>query len=167
MKLSAIFRGIIFCRGSQPCLSMEAASPHYPGGIRVRENRAGPRQPTSCQLVANMKTKINLCEKITTPSRATFWMKTFFLSIAGLTLLGTASFAQTDINGPMGSGTFGTTVTVLPNGNFVVTDPTFSIPSGAANVGAVYLYDGATLALVRVIIYLTNQVEHARILPSW
>ncbi len=56
--------------------------------------------------------------------------------------------AQTDINGPTGSGMFGTTVTALPNGNFVVTDPTYSIPSGAANVGAVYLYDGATLAVI-------------------
>ena len=50
--------------------------------------------------------------------------------------------------GPAGSGTFGSTVTVLPNGNIVVTDPTYSIPSGAANVGAVYLYDGATLAMI-------------------
>lgn len=32
---------------------------------------------------------------------------------------------QTDIPGPPGSGAFGTTVTVLPNGNFVVIDPSF------------------------------------------
>jgi hypothetical protein len=38
-------------------------------------------------------------------------------------------------------------VTVLPNGNFVVTDPGFSIP-GFANIGAVYLYDGATLKII-------------------
>src|ERR1043166_8617384 len=50
--------------------------------------------------------------------------------------------AQSDIAGPAGSGTFGTTVNVLPNGNIVVTDPTFSIPAGAASVGAVYLYNG-------------------------
>src|SRR5207248_1575940 len=35
-----------------------------------------------------------------------------------------------------------------PNGNFVVTDPTYSIPAGAANVGAVYLYSGATLSII-------------------
>ena len=34
-----------------------------------------------------------------------------------------ARAAQVDLNGPAGSGTFGWTVTVLPNGNFVVTDP--------------------------------------------
>lgn len=47
---------------------------------------------------------------------------------------------QIIINGPPGSGTFGTTVTVLPNRNIVVTDPTYSIPGGAQNVGAAYLY---------------------------
>ena len=51
--------------------------------------------------------------------------------------------AQTDISGPAGSGVFGKTVTVLSNGNFVVTDPNYSIPAGAANVGAVYLYNSA------------------------
>lgn len=55
---------------------------------------------------------------------------------------------QTDINGPAGSGAFGKTVTALPNGNFVVTDPNYSIPLGAANVGAVHLFNGATLALI-------------------
>jgi hypothetical protein len=45
---------------------------------------------------------------------------------------------QKDITGPVGSGTFGTSVAVLPNGNFVVTDPNYS--AGAANVGAVHLY---------------------------
>ena len=58
--------------------------------------------------------------------------------------------AQTDIHGPAGSGAFGASVTVLPNGNFVVADPLYdegSIP----DVGAVYLYDGATLALISVL----------------
>ncbi|RYD26618.1 MAG: hypothetical protein EOP86_25690, partial [Verrucomicrobiaceae bacterium] len=36
-------------------------------------------------------------------------------------------------------------MTVLPNGNFVVTDPGFSEPGGAGAIGAVYLYDGVTL----------------------
>ena len=56
--------------------------------------------------------------------------------------------AQIDINGPAGSGSFGSTVTVLANGNFVVTDPTYSAPGPVASVGAVYLYNGATRALV-------------------
>lgn len=45
-----------------------------------------------------------------------------------------------DLAGPAGSGLFGSSVTVLPNGNFVVTDPGYDVPGGASNVGAVYLY---------------------------
>lgn len=45
--------------------------------------------------------------------------------------------AQIDIVGPADSGAFGTSVTVLPNGNIVVTDP----DAGASKTGAVYLYD--------------------------
>ncbi len=37
---------------------------------------------------------------------------------------------QIDITGPAGSGWFGTSVTVLPNGNIVVTDPGYD--AGAA-----------------------------------
>ena len=33
-----------------------------------------------------------------------------------------------DIAGPEGSGAFGADVLVLPNGNFVVTDPNFDLP---------------------------------------
>ena len=52
-----------------------------------------------------------------------------------------------DIVGPAGSDAFGTTVTLLPNGNIVVTDPYYD--AGATeDVGAVYLYDGATGALI-------------------
>ncbi|MBK7958032.1 MAG: T9SS type A sorting domain-containing protein [Bacteroidetes bacterium] len=50
------------------------------------------------------------------------------------------------INGPSGSGQFGKTVTVLPNGNYVVTDPLFD--NSLTDVGAVYLYNGATHALI-------------------
>ncbi len=50
------------------------------------------------------------------------------------------------INGPAGSGYFGS-VTVLPNGNFVVID--YLYDDGALqDVGAVYLYNGATKALI-------------------
>ena len=55
---------------------------------------------------------------------------------------------QTDIVGPTGSEMFGTTVTVLPNGNFVVTDPFYDAAGPVADVGRVYLYNGTTLALI-------------------
>ncbi|MBX7053793.1 MAG: hypothetical protein K1X36_02475 [Pyrinomonadaceae bacterium] len=58
-----------------------------------------------------------------------------------------AKAAQTDIVGPAGSD-FGSIVTVLPNGNIVVTAPLYDIPAGASDVGAVFLYDGATLTLI-------------------
>jgi hypothetical protein len=55
--------------------------------------------------------------------------------------------AQTVITGPAGSGEFGYEVVVLPNGNIVITDPYYD--SGAIeDLGAVYLYNGATLALI-------------------
>ena len=50
---------------------------------------------------------------------------------------------QTDLVGPLGSGQFGAAVFVLPSGNIVVTDPNFN-----DNIGAVYLYNGATGALI-------------------
>lgn len=61
-----------------------------------------------------------------------------------------ASAAQVVINGPPGSGRFGGSITVLPNGNIVVADPAFDIPS-AADVGAVYLYspEGTMISVVR------------------
>ncbi len=58
-----------------------------------------------------------------------------------------ASGSQIDIPGPTGSALFGYDDLVLSNGNFVVTDPSFSIP-GHAGVGAVYLYSGATNQLI-------------------
>lgn len=48
--------------------------------------------------------------------------------------------AQTDIPGPSG-GRFGTTVTFLPNGNFVVVDPFYDFGVWTDS-GAVYLYSG-------------------------
>lgn len=77
--------------------------------------------------------------------------------VAAVIAIGSASTAmaagpvtQTDLVGPAGSGTFGSTVTVLPNGNIVVTDPSFDAPS-ATDSGAVYLYDGATHNLISVL----------------
>ncbi|MBO2007713.1 T9SS type A sorting domain-containing protein [Hymenobacter negativus] len=69
---------------------------------------------------------------------------------AALVLLGAAPAAlaqSTTLPGPAGSGAFGSAVTVLPNGNFVVTDPLFDA-GAAADVGAVYLYNGTTNAVI-------------------
>jgi hypothetical protein len=59
-----------------------------------------------------------------------------------------AASTQTDIHGPAGSGMFGQQVTVLPNGNIVVTDPGYDNSGGIPDVGAVYLYNGATGTLI-------------------
>ncbi|MBS1796261.1 MAG: carboxypeptidase regulatory-like domain-containing protein [Acidobacteria bacterium] len=64
------------------------------------------------------------------------------LFAAGSTAAAAAS--QTDIPAPPSSGSFAANVTVLPNGNIVVTDPTYDAPGPVADVGAVYLYSGAT-----------------------
>jgi hypothetical protein len=50
-----------------------------------------------------------------------------------------AGATQIDIHGPPGSVAFGTAAIVLPNGNFVVTDPN----AGPSNQGAVHLYSPA------------------------
>ena len=71
--------------------------------------------------------------------------------LAALALAGqpiqSAQAAWADIPGPAGSGRFGNSVVVLPNGNFVVTDPYFTAGSNIYT-GAVYLYNGATRALI-------------------
>ena len=53
----------------------------------------------------------------------------------------------TNITGPSGSAAFGVQVINLPNGNFIVTDP-FYDEGGVVNIGAVFLYDGATLTQI-------------------
>src|SRR5258708_26173674 len=59
-----------------------------------------------------------------------------FVGTYALALTLPVGAAQIDIPGPLGSVAFGTSVTALPNGNFVVTDP-----NGAGSAaGAVYLY---------------------------
>jgi hypothetical protein len=71
-----------------------------------------------------------------------------FLSLALFCIVNNFVLGQaTNITGPAGSGEFGSTVTALPNGNFVVTDP-FYDDGGIANVGAVYLYNGNSLSLI-------------------
>lgn len=58
-----------------------------------------------------------------------------------------ATAQSKDIPGPVGSGQFGYSVTVLPNGNYVVTDP-FYDEVGKADIGAVYLFNGKTHAQI-------------------
>lgn len=74
------------------------------------------------------------------------------LAVLGVMLPGgrAARAAPGDLYGPSGSAAFGMDVRVLPNGNIVVADPGYD--AGAVrNVGAVYLYDGATRGLVSVL----------------
>lgn len=64
------------------------------------------------------------------------------LVFAGLCLFSAARAAQVDMPGPIGSVSYGTSVAVLPNGNFVVTDPGGPV----SGIGIVYLYSpGGTL----------------------
>jgi len=67
--------------------------------------------------------------------------------------------SQFEILGPAGSVRFGTSVTVLPNGNIVVADPAYNGGIGA-DAGAVYLYNGATGAVISTLSGLAagNQV---------
>jgi hypothetical protein len=76
----------------------------------------------------------------------------------------TAGAAQVVVNGPQGSESFGgvfgdRSITVLPNGNFVVIDALFDAPGPIADVGAVYLYrpDGVLIST------LTGSTENDRV----
>jgi len=73
-------------------------------------------------------------------------------AIVLLAVCGAAAAAQVVLTGPAGSGSFGVSVTVLPNGNFVVTDPGFDATGPTvSNVGAVYLYrpNGVLISTLR------------------
>lgn len=70
-------------------------------------------------------------------------------AVTALLLTANTTFAaQVTIDGPPGSGRFGTSVATLPNGNIVVTDPGFDAPGPIVDVGAVYLYrpDGTLIS---------------------
>jgi hypothetical protein len=67
-----------------------------------------------------------------------------------LTPISKVQAGQIDIVGPQGSEAFGTSVTALSNGNIVVTDPLFDA-GVTVNAGAVYLYNGATRALISIL----------------
>jgi hypothetical protein len=77
-------------------------------------------------------------------------MKTYLATFAALLLLSSPSHAatQVDIAGPPNSGRFGSSITVLPNGNFVVVDPTFNLSNPSVlSVGAVYLFNPGGLLI--------------------
>ena len=70
--------------------------------------------------------------------------KLFFVLLVFTSILN----AQTStINGPTGSEKFGEEIKVLLNGNFVIVDSYYD-DGAIANVGAVYLYNGATKQLI-------------------
>jgi|GEM_PF-3798443 len=59
----------------------------------------------------------------------------------GLAFLQSAFAARVTLPTPLGSGTFGSSVTTLPNSNIVVTDPGFNDPvTGVTRVGAAHLF---------------------------
>ena len=71
-----------------------------------------------------------------------------FLFLTVVTSLQFIAKAQSiNITGPAGNGQFGYSVTVLTNGNYLVTDSFFE-NSAIMDVGAVYLYNGSTYVLI-------------------
>jgi photosystem II stability/assembly factor-like uncharacterized protein len=85
----------------------------------------------------------------------------------------TTASTQTDLIGPAGSGQFGKTVTALPNGNIVVTDPTYSV-GATANVGAVYPTSGLSdpitytwSAVTSPVTYTLASVSMASVNDGW
>ena len=80
--------------------------------------------------------------------------KVLLLMLAML-LSAVSAFGSTvyiEVTGPSGSGSFGRHVAALPNGNFVVTDPTFDVttPNLVTDAGAVFVYSpsGALISMV-------------------
>jgi hypothetical protein len=75
-------------------------------------------------------------------------MKSFLLFISILLVYCTQSNSQTtSISGPIGSASFGAFVTVLTNGNYIVSDPDFNL-GAITRAGAVYLYRGSDHTLI-------------------
>ena len=74
-------------------------------------------------------------------------MKKILFAIASLLFTSALQAQSFNLPIPSGSVKFGNSITVLPNGNYVVTDPNWT--NGIfTNVGAVYLYNGQTNALI-------------------
>lgn len=72
----------------------------------------------------------------------------------------------TDLPNPSGTEQFGTLVTALENGNYVVLDHMYDL-NGVSNVGAVFLYDGKTHELISTLTGSTanDQVGSGLIIP--
>lgn len=88
-----------------------------------------------------IRARTGLLARVVEPSRQ--WLAWVLLFFAG-----TLQAAQFTIDGPAGSGEFGSRVVTLPNGNIVVIDPGFDAPGPITDVGAVYLYapDGTLIS---------------------
>jgi hypothetical protein len=67
------------------------------------------------------------------------WPVSLLPLILGACLIPAAHAAQSVLVGPALNGSFGTAVTVLPNGHLVITDPGFDSPT-VNDVGALSLY---------------------------
>lgn len=91
------------------------------------------------------------------------WRTVAWVGICALALAQSVSAAQVDISGPAGSVAFGTSVTVLSNGNFVVTDPN---GPGAA-IGAVYLYSPSGTLISTLTGSSTTITLAAAVSSSW
>jgi hypothetical protein len=94
----------------------------------------------------------------TNMKKHTSFLNIFLLLVLILTAAANLRAAtQIDINGQPG-GTFGASVAVLPNGNFVVTDPTFDVtsPQTITDAGAVFLYSPAGTLISRLTGSCTN-----------
>jgi hypothetical protein len=76
------------------------------------------------------------------------------LALAGIVLsfASQVAFAQREIvPGPdPGSRRFGSAITLLPNGNYLVSDPAWAAAAGTERAGAVYLYSGDGTLLSRL-----------------
>jgi hypothetical protein len=87
------------------------------------------------------------------------WVMLVGLAVGTLPTPPVSASALIDLIGPAGSGQFGKNVTVLPNGNIVVTDPSYAIGT-SPNAGAVYLYNGSSGALIST---LTGSAANDRV----
>ncbi len=94
--------------------------------------------------------RVPLLRKNRLPSKAPSWVPGAVLGLGWLGAMAGMA-AVREIPGPAGSEYFGASVTVLPNGNFVVTDPGYDAPGPVMDVGAVYLYRGTTLQVISVL----------------
>lgn len=93
-----------------------------------------------------------------------------FLSLAAIGSAATTAadglvVTRKDLLGPDGTRLFGSSVTVLSSGNYVVYDPAWG-SDGVDNVGAVFVYDGETDQLLSTLTGKSvNDTHHSHIVP--